>query len=254
MFRLIFSRRWWWTTLLVLAGAGLSIRLGFWQIGRYLENKAFADHLTSMQAAEPLMLTGGASSAGLVNMEYRSVQVSGTYDFSHQVAVRNQVWTQGWGEDVGFVLVTPLVLSDGSAVLVHRGWIPLVDASRASWQKYDQPGPVTVNGVIRLPARPEMGGQPDPTLAPGQAGLDTWNLVDIQRIQQQVPYPILPVYIQATPDPNRLIAPYRALPEPELPEAGVNIGYTAMWFSFSLLLIIGYPVYLKKQAPGTPAE
>jgi surfeit locus 1 family protein len=246
MFRLMFSRRWWWTTLLALGAIAVTIRLGIWQLDRYSQNHSFNAHLTAMQAAPAVDIS--AADADLRGMEYRAVRAAGTYDFAHQVAIRNQVWTQSWGDDVGYALLTPLVLPDGRAVLVERGWIPLQNNTRVSWGQFDQPGPVSVTGVIRLPAAPEMGGGvPDPTLAPGQAGLDFWNLVNLGRLQQQIPHPLLPVYIQQTPDPDQTGLPYRASPVPDLADDGSNLGYATVWFSFALLLFFGYPVYLKKQ-------
>ena len=251
MFRLMFSRRWWWTTVLVLVGIGLTIRLGFWQVGRYRQNKAFADHLTAMQAATTLVLAGGTQPGGLAGMEYRSVQATGTFDFAHQIAVRNQIWVQSWGNETGYILVAPLELPDGSAVLVDRGWIPLEYDTPASWRQFDQSGMVSVTGILRLPARPEMGGVPDPPLGGGQTSMDFWNLININRLQEQIPYSILPVYIQQAPDPAYTGMPYRALSEPELSAAGNNAGYATMWFAFTALLIGGYPVYLRKQTIET---
>ena len=249
MFRLIFSRRWWITSLLVLFGIGLTIRLGIWQVDRYLGNKAFATHLAAMQSATPILLDGGQPPAGLTGMEYRAVQATGKYDFSHQVAIKNQIWVQSWGNEIGYILVTPLIFPDGSAVLVDRGWIPIKDNTPASWQEFDTPGNVTISGVVRLPAVPEMGGASDPTLAPGQVSLDLWNLIDLRRLQKQMPYPILPVYIQQAPVGDNTVLPFGALPEPDLSEEGINEGYATVWFLFTGLLIFGYPVYLRKQTP-----
>ena len=248
MFRLMFSRRWWATTLLVLVGIGLTILLGFWQVGRYRQNKTFADHLTAMQAAPSLTLIGASQAAGLTGMEYRAVQATGSFDFSHQIAVRNQIWVQTWGNETGYILVAPLVLPDGSAVLVDRGWIPLNYNTPASWRTLDDPGPVTVNGIIRLPALPEMGGEPDPTLAPGQASMDFWNLVNLTRLQKQIPYPILPVYIEQAPVGDNPDPPFRALSDPDLTASDTNAGYAIMWFAFTALLFFGYPVYLQRTA------
>jgi len=254
MLRLMFSRRWWWTTLLVVAGIGVVIRLGFWQLGRYAENHAYNLHLSAIQAAPTLVLSPSSLSTDLAGMEYRAAQVAGRFDFPRQVAIRNQVWTQSWGEDMGYALLTPLVLSDGRAVLVERGWIPLKDNTPVSWRQYDQPGPVTVTGVIRLPAKPEMGGAPDPTPAPGEAGLYFWNIVDIPRMQKQMPYTLLPVYIQQAPDPAHTGLPYRDSPVPEPADDGSNLGYALVWFSFAVLLFFGYPLYLKKQGEGTAVK
>jgi len=246
MLRLMFSPRWWFTTLLVLAGIGLTIRLGIWQVDRYRQNKATSDHLAAMQVAAPLLLGGGNQPADLTSMEYRSVQATGTFDFAHQVAVRNQIWAQSWGNDTGYILVTPLVLSDGSAVLVDRGWIPLSYDTPASWRAFDVSVPVTVSGIIRLPVTPGMGGQPDPTLAPGQASMDFWNFLTPKRLQEQMPYPILPVYIQQAPLLDEPGLPYGALAVPVQTPADTNAGFAAMWFAFTALLFFGYPLYLRK--------
>ncbi len=243
----MFSRRWWWTTLLVLAAMGLTIRLGIWQIDRYHRNKALADHLTAMQTASTLTLSGGTQPAGLTGMEYRPVLAAGTFDFDHQVAVRNQIWVQSWGNDIGYILVTPLVFPDGTAVLVDRGWIPLEENTPASWRQFNRDGVVTINGIIRLPAIPEMGGETDPPLAAGEISMDFWNLINIPRLQKQVPYPLLPVYIEQAPDPADTGLPYRVLPTPDVTAAGTNVGYATMWFAFTALLFGGYPLYLRKQ-------
>jgi surfeit locus 1 family protein len=244
----MFSRRWWTTTILVLAGIGLTIRLGIWQVDRYHQNKAFADHLTSMQAATPLMLDSRLQPAGLTGMEYRAIQAMGTFDFAHQIAVRNQIWAQTWGNETGYILVTPLVFSDGSAVLVDRGWIPLKYNTTSSWRQFDVSGPVTVTGIVRLPAVPEMGGEPDPTLAPGQVSMDFWNLINLSRLQEQIPYPILPIYIEQAPVANNADLPFRALADPDLSASDTNSGYAIMWFAFAVLLFFGYPVYLHRTA------
>jgi surfeit locus 1 family protein len=251
MFPLMFSRRWWTTTILLLAGIGLTIRLGFWQVDRYHQNKAFADHLAAMQAATPLLMSGGLQPAGLTGMEYRVAQATGTYDFTHQIAIRNQIWVQSWGNETGYILVTPLVFPDGSAVLVDRGWIPLKYNTRAAWGQFDIPGPIVVTGIIRLPALLEMGGEPDPSLAPGQASLDFWNLIDLNRLQKQISYPILPVYIQQAPVGDSSSPPFPSLSNPDITSADTNAGYATMWFSFAGLLFFGYPFYLRKQAASS---
>lgn len=251
MLRLMFSRRWWTTTLLVLVAIGVTVRLGIWQVDRYHQNKTFADHLAAMQVAEPLLLAGGTQPVGLTGMEYRPVQASGTFDFDHQIAVRNQIWEQSWGNETGYILVTPLVFPDGSAVLVDRGWIPLKDDTPAAWRKYDVAGAVTVTGILRLPAKPGMGGQPDPTLAPGQTRMDFWKFVNLQRLQDQLPYPILPVYIQQGASRENSELPFRVLSAPEQTPADTNAGFASMWFGFTTLLFFGYPVYLRKHTPDT---
>lgn len=245
---LIFSRRWWWTTLLVIVAAVVMVSLGLWQIDRYRQRHAFVTQVRAMQEAPPLVLGGRtAVPTDLIDMEYRVVKATGAYDFEHQVAIRNQVWTQSWGDEMGYALLTPLVFEDGAVVLVERGWIPSKYATPASWREFDEPGSVTVEGLLRLPAsKGEMGGLRDPTLTPGQERLDFWVFVNIDRLQEQMPYPLLPVYIECTPDDTQTLPPYCAGPVLDLSE-GTNLGYAGQWFLYTALLLFGYPIYLRKR-------
>lgn len=243
----MFSRRWWWTTLLVLLAVGVTIRLGVWQLDRLAARRADNAHVREMQAA-PVLVLSGRIDEDLAAMEYRAVEAAGMYDFEHQVAIRNQVWTQRWGDEPGHALLTPLVLADGAAILVRRGWIPARYDTPESWREFDEPGRVTVTGVLRRPLEAgEMGGGvPDPTLAPGQAGLSFWNFVNVARLQKQIPHSLAQVYIQEVPGGEDTRLPYAEAPVLDLSD-GTHLGWAAQWFFFAALLLAGYPVWLRRQ-------
>ena len=242
------SRRWWWTTLFVILGIGISIRLGIWQLDRNAERRLIVRQIQALWELPSLNLNQLPITDDLEKMEFRHVHVIGKYDFEHQVVLRNQVWTQSWGDESGYALLTPLILSDGQAIMIERGWIPSQYDSPASWEQFNEPGTVTVEGIIRLPmVKGEMGGgKPDPTLAPGETRLEHWNYVNLLRLQQQMPYPLLDVYIQQAPGSNPEKLPYRWLSQPEL-NPGAHIGFALMWFFYAGLLFFGYPRWLQKQ-------
>ena len=52
------------------------------------------------------------------------VTVTGRYDPAHEILAR----VRTLHDNVGFEVITPLVLADGTAVLVDRGWIPAAAA------------------------------------------------------------------------------------------------------------------------------
>ena len=241
--RAIVSRQWLLATALVLAGGALCVRLGIWQLDRLEQRRAFNAHVESMWAADPLTIDGQLS-RDLTTMEYRAVTVSGTYDFENQIALRNRYH----GDEYGYHLLTPLVLDDGSAVLVERGWIPADgNSAPADWRKYDEPGWVTVEGQIRLgQTKPDLGGVPDPTLVPGQTRLDFWNIVNIERIRAQVPYPLLDIFVQPNVDMDDTVPPIPYQPEIELTE-GQHFGYALQWFTYATILVLGYPFYVRRQ-------
>jgi len=245
--KLMFSRAWLLTTCLVFLAILLTIRLGFWQLDRLNQEKNINSHILSVQAMPELNLSGNLIGINLTDMEYRPAMAIGFLDFEKQVVIRNQVWIQSWGNEIGYTLLTPLILQNGQAVLVQRGWIPLTYDTPSSWHKFDQPGEVSIQGIIRLPLeKGEMGGGvPDPTLIPGQDSLFFWNYVNINRIQQQLPYEVLPIYIQQAPVTDEEILPYQSIPILELTD-GAHLGYALQWFFYALLLILGYPIFIRK--------
>ena len=242
IFKKMFSRKWLFTTLLVIAGAGVCVRLGIWQLDRLDQRRAFNAQVQSMRAAEEVDLNPGVP-LDIDSMEWRAVSVTGKYDFENQIAVRNQYN----GDQYGFHLITPL-LFDGEAVLVDRGWIPADgNSTPEDWRKYDLDGQMTVKGQIRLGQdKPTIGGVADATADPSIPRIDIWVNLDVVRIADQIPYKILPVYIQPGPDVNDITPPIPFQPTVELTE-GSHFGYALQWFSFAAILFIGYPFYLNKQ-------
>ncbi len=248
----MFQRKWLIPTLLVFAGTALCIRLGIWQLDRLEQRRAFNAHYESTRAQTALDLNQQLP-ADIVEMEWRAVQVTGEYDFMNQIAVRNQYY----GSQYGYHLLTPLRFgpSTGSGqatvVIVDRGWIPADGNSAPSdWRKYDETGTVNVRGQVRLgQPKPVIGGVRDALPEEG-ARLEVWNNADIARIADQMPYPILPVYIQPEADVGDTKPPIPFQPEIELTE-GPHFGYALQWFTFATILFVGYPFFLRNQESGT---
>jgi surfeit locus 1 family protein len=238
----MFSRAWLFTTLLAFAGTALCIRLGIWQLDRLDQRRAFNAQVISMRAAEILDLNQNVP-ADISSMEWRAVTVTGKYDFENQVVLRNQYL----GDQYGFHLITPL-LFNGTAVLVDRGWIPADGNSAPSdWRKYDEAGQVNVTGQIRLGQdKPAFGGVADADFSPQQPRLDAWNNLNVMRISEQNPYPILPVYVQPNATENDFDPPIPSQPDVDLTE-GSHFGYAVQWFIFATILFVGYPFFLRKQ-------
>lgn len=243
LFRM-FSRKWILTTLLVVAAVAVMVRLGMWQLDRLEERRAFNARVLAQVDQPPLELSGPGLQADLYNMEYRETVVTGEYDHSQEVALRNQAMNGQWGVH----LITPLrIAGSDQAVLVDRGWIPAEDYTSGNWGKYAEPGQVEVRGVIRRPqTRPEIGRRSDAIPTPGEGRLAAWNFVNVSGIGQQIPYPLLPVYVQQAPDPSGPEYPIRTQPELQLSE-GSHMGYAIQWFLFAAILGLGYPFFIRHQ-------
>jgi len=242
MLKRFLTIRWILTTVLVIAGVGLLIRLGFWQLDRLEWRRAFNTRATNQLNAPELDLNTSQPVESIYDMEYRSVTVTGKYDFNQEVLLRNQVWENR----LGYHVLTPLRI-DGSDwyVLVDRGWIPFEDAAARS--KYQEPGSISVQGMLRRgQEKPDFGGVADPTLAPGETRLDAWNVVNLPRITEQSNIKLLPGYIIQAPQPSWTALPYRSLPEIEISE-GSHQSYAMQWFSFAAILGLGYPFFVRRQ-------
>lgn len=241
LLRRMVSRKWLFTTLLVFLGTALCIRLGIWQLDRLEQRRAFNSQVEAMRAL-PVLDLDSEPVDSIESMEWRAATVSGEYDFENQVAIRNRYFR----DQYGYHLLTPL-LTNGTAVLVDRGWIPADgNSSPADWRKYDEPGVVTVTGQIRLgQTKPAFGGVADALPADGSP-LWVWNNGDIEKMALQIPYPILNVYIQPDIDAEDEVPPIPYQPTVELTE-GSHFGYAVQWFTFATILFAGYPFYLRKQ-------
>jgi len=241
----MFQRKWLIATLLVFAGTALCIRLGIWQLDRLQQRRAFNAEFESART-EPALDLDQETPQDIASMEWRTVKVSGEYDFENQIALRNQYN----GDQYGYHLWTPLLFS-GRAVLIDRGWIPAEGNSAPSdWRRYDELGTVNVSGQIRLgQAKPAFGGVADTWPANG-GKLEVWNNADLAHIANQIPYPVLPVYIQPATDASDTKPPIPFQPEVELTE-GPHMGYALQWFTFATILFVGYPLYLRKQEKGS---
>ena len=51
--KMLVGRRWWWVTLLAIAGVAVLIRLGFWQLDRLEQRRAYNHHVWSRWTQEP---------------------------------------------------------------------------------------------------------------------------------------------------------------------------------------------------------
>ncbi|GIV78384.1 MAG: SURF1-like protein [Litorilinea sp.] len=236
----LFNRRWWWTTLLVIAGVAVLIRLGFWQLDRLEQRRAFNAMVAERWKQEPYDLAHNPLPADLQELEYRRVEVEGEFDYERQLVLVSQTRSDG---APGVILVTPLVFEDGRAVLVARGWIPSDLAAPENWPQFQEPPGQPVIGLIQESQMLPNGEAPPIPDSPQTE----WFRINIDAIQPQMPYQLLPVFILQLPEEGR---PYDALPYREEPlrlDEGSHLSYAIQWFTFAAILAFGYLQFIQHQ-------
>ncbi|MBE7554174.1 MAG: SURF1 family protein [Anaerolineales bacterium] len=237
--------RWLLKHLLVVLVLIMLINLGLWQLRRLDEKRTFNRNMTAAFNQPAIPLSDGPISPA--ELHFRRVAVTGAFDNAQAIVIRNQLL----GDTPGLHLVTPLRLKGSDrAVLVDRGWIPRGDSDPdpADLAAYDLPGEVTLEGIAyQTQTRPGGLSPLDPPLKEGQTRLVAWFRVDIERIQEQLPYPLLPIFIRQLPGPR---ADTQSLPRQESGltlDEGPHLGYALQWFSFAAILVVTYGVFLRQE-------
>ncbi len=241
-----FLRRPIWVTGLLIGLIAIAsfVALGFWQLRRLEDRRDFVARVearTATAAVEFDTLDTGVGDA----IEFRRVVVRGVYIPSEEVLVRNRTRSGVSGQHV----LTPLVLADGSAVIVDRGWVPL-DVSGPPVAEAPPPsGTITVEGIIRLSETPGRFGPRDPT----EGELDKISRPDIDRLQQQIDLDLAPVYVQLLGQSaaGQQFPIPAAIPDPG---EGPHLGYAVQWFLFAGVVAIGLPVLAVRTATKPPAR
>lgn len=240
----LLTGRWWFKHLLVLIVLIVLINLGWWQLRRLEERRALNQNIQTALNQPALPLRDAQIDPEVLH--FRRVAVTGIFDNANAIVLRNQLR----GETPGVHLITPLRLSGSEqAVLVDRGWLPRREANLepADLTPYEASGEVTLEGIAyRTQTRSGWISPLDPPLREGQTRLVNWFRVDIDRIQQQVPYPLLPVFIKQLPDST---TQPDTLPQPEALtlDEGPHLGYALQWFSFAAILVVTYGIFLRQQ-------
>ncbi len=251
LLKTLFSRRRLLTTLIVLLGMALLARLGIWQLDRLEQRRQQNDELRLALEAPPLQLNREALSASQGFLKDRNVTVTGEYDFDNTIVLL----LQNWSGQTGVHLVTPLVVEGQDiAILVDRGWIPESERMADGRSRFDLPGLVSVDGYIANTQTSSRANDSDANGSEGAAFKREWYRIDIEAIQAQMPYELLPVFIIQSPTPGGdENFPFHHEREIDLSD-GPHLGYAVQWFIFSSLLGLIYALSVNRSNAAGKGE
>src|SRR5919202_6716272 len=235
--------------LAALVGVAVLAALGVWQLRRLAWKEALIAHVAERvhRPAEPLPPEARWSALRPEDYEFRHVRVSGRYLGDREVhAFTSLSEPKGPFGGPGYWVFTPLVLADGAAVFVNRGFVPMDRKDPATRAGREAAGPVEVTGLMRAPDRaglftpdPDPGKKVfflrDPAAMARAAGLDR----------------VAPFYVDAAESgPGGL--PQGG--ETRLSFPNPHLGYALTWFGLAAALILMFGVWARAQAarPSRP--
>ena len=185
---------------------------------------------------EEVLTTVGDAKVIPDHSQWRTVQLTGVWLQTDQVLVRKK----SLESDLGLWVVTPLKLTDGTVVMVNRGWTAAANSAVDSPVVADVPtGSIEVLGRLRE-VTPRT--KPGPTDLPeGQVD----RIIPLEIVDS--PETLTNAYVEMTASrPESKSADIRTLPAPEVTE-GAHRSYAIQWMFFEIMTVIGWVILVRNE-------
>ncbi|BCJ63893.1 SURF1 family protein [Polymorphospora rubra] len=248
MYRFLLTPRWLGILALTVAASVVMVMLGNWQLSRYEQRSAINERIDAAGRLDPVPLTevlaapgGGAGTAGPAphrDAAWTRVTVTGRYDSTNVVLVR----ARSVESRVGFEIVVPLVLADGTAVLVDRGWVPPAPGGAAA-QPEVPPAP---EGEVTIVGRVHLSESQPGTIGRRDGRIETRRIA-VPELAAELPYPTYGAYLlvdEQTPAADAAFVPIPIRHE----NNWQNGGYVVQWWLFAGMALVGYGYVARREA------
>jgi surfeit locus 1 family protein len=211
--------------------AGLTARLGFWQLDRASQKRQLHDAQVTQRGLPTLIEAELARSpAQAFDQRHRLVQIEGQWLGAYTIYLDNRLMNG----QAGFYAVTPLRLADDSVVLVQRGWVP---RDRVDRTRIVLPAPPAGRVQVLGRVAPALGRLYEFDATP--SGTIRQNL-DIDGFARESGLPLRPVaVVQEDGDKPPQDGLQRQWPKPAA-DLQKHHGYAFQWFALSALTITLY--------------
>jgi cytochrome oxidase assembly protein ShyY1 len=245
VYRFLLSRQWVILTLIGLLVMPTMYKLGFWQLHRHeskvANNTLTADNLTATPVPVEKLTAPGQTV--VKKYTYRTVTARGHYDAAHEMVARRR--TAADGSSIGYHVITPLVMADGRAVLVNRGWIsPGDDATAVPKIPAAPKGEITVTGRLRPDETTSITG------IRNRAGLPAHQimLINSRMLANDVPEQLVDGYMElSATSPGPATHQPELIPKPSPVDASLNMAYAIQWWLFTVMVPVGWVILVKRE-------
>lgn len=233
----LLTRRWIGYLTLAVVFAAACVGLGFWQFARLDEARMHIARIDANYDAAPVAidLVLADSDSFDVSQTWKPVVASGQYDVANQILVRSRPLDG----QIGFEVLTPLVLTDGRVFIIDRGWIPSGETTAEPGNVPDPPqGEVTV--IARL--KP-----PEPALAGREAVDGTVPTIHLPMIRTLVgPETIVGAYGTLDSE-SPAVAEMPTPPQKPALDEGPHLSYALQWLLFAIMGFVGLGLAVRNE-------
>lgn len=202
-----------------------------WQLGK---NEALVERNEHISAAfehdpEPLSSRVGADGSLGADAEWSRVVATGHYAGSDVLLRLRPV-----DGTPAFQVLTPFMLDDGRAIVVHRGWVKAENSTQVPAVEPAPTGEVTLTGLLRA----DEGEHPNPPMH--EQGYDMVYSISPAQIGSLTGQVVVSPYLQLLGGEPGVLDP---IPLPQL-ETGNHLSYGLQWILFGIAAPAGLIYFL----------
>lgn len=208
----------------------LFLSLGAWQINRANQKQAFLDEEAKRQ--NQAVQINSETTASAEELRYRPASVVGHFDTKKQFLLDNQIDTG----KAGYFVFTPFKLQNShKAILVNRGWIPLIEP-RATLPNVDFQAEAETILQGRINSFPSIGLKLAGANQPSNTNPAVVGIIDSDVLAKELGYELFAFQLELSPEmANGFKREWKAanIMQPEQ-----HLAYAMQWFGLALVLTI----------------
>ncbi len=218
-------------TVLSVAALAVLCTLGWWQLERLQWKLDLIASVESRASSDPISVDALLRNVDSAEWEYAPVTVTGTFQHNSEM----HVFGQNLSGHVGWFIFTPLQRSDGSTIIINRGFVPEPLKDPNTRNEGQVPGEVTITGLARRDA------ESNAFTPPPNADTNEWYMRNLEAMAVHLGLTdVVPVFVDARDD-----APggWPQGGQTRLEFSNSHLGYALTWFGLALTLIGVYIAY-----------
>ena len=229
------NRRQIWATVFTLPALCVLLALGTWQTQRLAWKDALILQRGKALQKPPIEMSGKSLQGNAEALHYRWVLAEGRFVNNAPVFIGPRTRNG----QAGFHVLALFQLSDGTHLLVNRGFVPSQGADPIAWKDQLPSGTTQISGILRRPGK-QAWLIPDNSEATRR-----FYWYDMAALGRVFGVSLAPVVFDL----------YKPLPSGKFPVAGQtridspnnHLQYAVTWFAFACVLLIIYVIFMLRE-------